>query len=84
MNEVALGLHHIVLRLVELGNGSLAVLVFRLSEVEGILACHLCLKTALVLCLGSNSVVIYLLYFLVERFLHIIEGELLVLLVDRS
>ena len=82
LNEVGFCLEVIILRLVELGNGSLTVLILCLCEVKGVIGGSDSLLRGLLLGLGIERVIIYLLYILIERLLRIVERQLLVLLID--
>ena len=82
LNQVGLGFQIVVLRLVELGDGGLAVFVLGLLELEGITGRSDRLLRGLLLGLRVQGVVIHLLDLLVERLLRIVELQLLVLLLD--
>ena len=84
LHEVGLRLEVIVLRLVELGDRRLTVLVLRLCQVEGIVGRSDCLLRSLLLRLGIQCVIVYLLDILIECLLRIVERQLLVLLTDTS
>ena len=66
LHEVALCIQIGILRLVKLGDGGLAVLVLRLRQYEGILAGICSCLAAGVLAVGSNGIVVGLLYLLIE------------------
>ena len=80
LHEVALCAEIGVLGLVELGDVGFSVLVFSLHEDECVVAALGGYGAAFVLGASGVGVEAHLLYFLVERLLGVVEGELLVLL----
>ena len=81
LNEVGLSLEVVVLRLVELGDGSFSVLVLRLHQRKGILRALHGLNGRFLFRLGIHGIVVHLLNIFIERLLGVVELQLLVLLV---
>ena len=82
LNELRLGLKIRIFRLVELSDSRLAVLILRLHQIEGSLRILYRFKRRLLLRQCIQSVVIYLLDFLIERLLGVVELQLLILALD--
>ena len=79
LDEVRLSLQELILGLVKLSDGSLAVLIFRLHQLEGILRAHHCLEGALFLGERIQGIIIHLLDFLIKRLFGTLEFQFLVL-----
>ena len=73
LHEVGLSLEIVVLRLVKLGDGGLAVLVLRLSEVECIVGGSDGLLRGFLFRLGIQGVIVNLLNLLIQGLLRIVE-----------
>ena len=80
LHEVGLSTHIVVLRLVELSDSSLAILVLGLHQLESVLRAVNSLSGATLLALRIDCIEIDLLDFLVECLLRIVELQLLRLL----
>ena len=78
LGEVAFGFEEVVLGLVELGDGRLALLVLGLRQAEGRFAALAGLVATDEFLASGYGIIISLLNFFVERFLRIVERQLLV------
>ena len=82
LNEVGLRLQVVILRLVELCDGSFAILVLSLHQFEGILRTMHSLLRGFLFRLSIQGVVIHLLNLFIQFLLCVVEGKLLILLID--
>ena len=80
--KVGLGLEICIFRLVELSDSRLAILILRLHQIEGSLRTLYRLKRRLLFRQCIQGIVIYLLDFLIERLLGVVELQLLILSLD--